>query len=79
MEDRSRHDNLRIGGLKDVENETWEQEEQILKMMIQEKLEIEDVNFERAQITPITPRQEQELPSFLVLKKSQSFFMLPKS
>ena len=47
--------------------------------MIQEKLEIEDVNFERAQITPITPRQEQELPSFLVLKKSQSFFMLPKS
>ena len=38
----------RIDGLKEVENETWEQTEQILKSMIQEKLEIEDVNIERA-------------------------------
>ena len=48
MEDRSRRDNLRIDGLKEVENETWEQTEQILKSMIQEKLEIEDANIERA-------------------------------
>ena len=34
MEDRSRRDNLRIDGLKEVENETWEQTEQILKNMI---------------------------------------------
>ena len=43
MEDRSRRDNLRIDDSKEVENETWEQ---ILKTMIQEKLEIEDVYFE---------------------------------
>ena len=48
MEDRSPRDNLRIDGLKKVGNETWEQTEQILKSMIQEKLEIEDVNIERA-------------------------------
>ena len=48
IEDRSRHDNLRIDGLQEVENETWEQTEKILKSMIQEKLEIEDVNIERA-------------------------------
>ena len=30
------------------ENETWEQTEKILKSMIQEKLEIEDVNIEKA-------------------------------
>ena len=34
MEDRSRSDNLRIDGLKEVENETWEQTEQMLKSMI---------------------------------------------
>ena len=48
IEDRSRRDNLRIDGLQEVENETWEQTEKILKSMIQEKLEIEDVNIERA-------------------------------
>ena len=48
MEDRSRRDNLRIDKLKEVEYETWEQTEQILKSMIQERLEIEDVNTERA-------------------------------
>ena len=48
IEDRSRRDTLRIDGLQEVENETWEQTEKILKSMIQEKLEIEDVNIERA-------------------------------
>ena len=48
MEDRSRRDNLRIDGLKEVENEIWEQTNHSLKSMIQEKLEIEDVNIERA-------------------------------
>ena len=48
IEDRSQCDNLRIDGLQEVENETWEQTEKILKSMIQEKLEIEDVNIERA-------------------------------
>ena len=48
MEDRSQHGNLRVDGLKEVENETWEQIKQILKSIIQEKLEIEYVNIQRA-------------------------------
>ena len=48
IEDRSRRENLRIDGLQEVENETWKQTEKILKSMIQENLEIEDVNIERA-------------------------------
>ena len=48
IEDRCRRDNLRIDGLQEVENETWEQTEKILKGMIQEKLEIQDINIERA-------------------------------
>ena len=48
IEDRSRCENLRIDGLQEVENETWKQTEKILKSMIQENLEIEDVNIERA-------------------------------
>ena len=48
IEDRCRRDNLGIDGLQEVENETWEQTEKILKDMIQEKLEIQDVNIERA-------------------------------
>ena len=48
IEDRCQHNNLRIDGLQEVENETWEQTEKILKGMIQEKLEIQDTNIERA-------------------------------
>ena len=46
--DRSRRDNLRIDGLQEVENETWEQTKKILRSMIQEKLEIAYVNIEKA-------------------------------
>ena len=48
MKDRSRRNNLRIDGLNDVKNETLEKIKQILKSMIQGKLEIEDVNIKRA-------------------------------
>ena len=34
IEDRSRRENLRIDGLQEVKNETWEQTEKILKSMI---------------------------------------------
>ena len=46
--DRSRRDNLRIDGLQEVENETWEQTKKILRSMIQEKLEIEYGNIKLA-------------------------------
>ena len=48
MKHRSRRNNLRIDGVKEVEIQTREQTKQILKGRIQEKLEIEDVNIERA-------------------------------
>ena len=47
-EERSQRDNLRIDGLGEIENETWEQTKQILKIMVQEKLEMEDINTEKA-------------------------------
>ena len=38
LEDRSRCDNLRIDGVAEVENETWEQTEEILQNLFKEKL-----------------------------------------
>ena len=48
LEDRSRRDNLRIDGLKEIDNETWEQTEEILQQMIRDVLELEGINIERA-------------------------------
>ena len=44
----TRRNNVRKDELKEIGNETQEQTEQILKSMIQEKQEIQDVNIERA-------------------------------
>ena len=73
IEGRCRRDNLRIDGLQEVENETWEQTEKILKGMIQEKLEIQDVNIGRAHSVGSTSK------NILVLRESNLFFLLPKS
>ena len=54
MEDRSWCDYIRIHGLEEVENKAWEQMEQILKSMIEEKLEIEDVNIQIAHMVSNT-------------------------
>ena len=48
LEDRSRRDNLRVDGLKEIENETWEQTEGILQQMIRNILELEGITMERA-------------------------------
>ena len=59
-EDRSQRNNLSIDGLKEVENETWEQIEKISKSMTQENRETKDVKNERAHTvgntTNISPR-----------------------
>ena len=47
-EHRSRRDNLRVDALKEIENETWEQTEEILQQMIRDVLELEGINTERA-------------------------------
>ena len=47
LEDRSRRDNLRIDGIAEVENETWEQTEQILQNLFKEKLQLENISVER--------------------------------
>ena len=48
MEDRSRRDNLRIDGLKEMENESWDQTEEALLKMIREKLDLDNIVVERA-------------------------------
>ena len=48
LEDRSRRDNLRIDGIAELENETWEQTEEILHNLFKEKLELENIFVERA-------------------------------
>ena len=48
LEDRSRRDNLRVEGLKEIDNETWEKTEEILQQMIRDVLELEGINIERA-------------------------------
>ena len=48
LEDRSRRDNLRIDGIAELENETWEQTEEILHNLVKEKLELENISVERA-------------------------------
>ena len=48
VEDRSRRDKLRIAGMNEIDNETWEQTEVILQQMICDILELEGINIERA-------------------------------
>ena len=48
LEDRSRRDNLRIDGIAEVENEMWEQTEEILQSLFKEKLQLENISVERA-------------------------------
>ena len=48
LEDRSRRDNLRTDGIAELENETWEQTEEILHNLFKEKLELENISVERA-------------------------------
>ena len=49
LEDRNRRNNLRIDGMKENDNESWEQSEQKVKDLIKEKLAIEeDIMIERA-------------------------------
>ena len=60
-EDRYSCNNLRIDGLKEVQNENLGQTELMLKSMIQEKLEVEDVILKQltGSVTPITLPQQQ--------------------
>ena len=49
LEDRSRRNNLRFSGIEeDGENESWEQSEQKVRTLLNDKLGIEEVNIERA-------------------------------
>ena len=48
LEDRSCRDNLRIDGIAEVENETWNKTEEILQNLFKEKLQLENFSVERA-------------------------------
>ena len=73
MENRCPIGDRKIDGLKEVENETWGQTKQILKSMISENLEIEDVNTERAHQVGNTnntlPRTAITKPSSIKVKQ----------
>ena len=57
---RSKHDNLRVDGLKEIENETWEQTKGILQQMIFDVLELEGVNIERAHRNQKKERSQEQ-------------------
>ena len=48
LEDRCPRDNLRIDGIAEVENGTWEQTEEILQNLFEEKLQLENTLVERS-------------------------------
>ena len=48
LEERSRRNNLRVDGLKEIDNEIWEKSEEILQQIIRDVLELEAINIERA-------------------------------
>ena len=50
LEDRSKRNNLRINGIKEVKNETWEEFEERVNCFLEEKLDIDtsEIWIERA-------------------------------
>ena len=48
VEDIFRRDNLRTDGLDEVENETWEQTEEILQNLFDEKIQLQNLKVEKA-------------------------------
>ena len=46
LEDRSRRDNLKVDGLKEIENEIWGQIEGILQQIFRDVLKLEGINTE---------------------------------
>ena len=69
LEGRSRRDNLRVDGLKEIDNETWEQSEEILQQMIRNVLEFEGINIERAHRVG-NKSNERKAPRTIVAKFS---------
>ena len=69
LEDRSRRDNLRIDGIAEVENETWEQTEEILQNLFKEKLQLENISVERAhRVGNKEKNNKQQFSSLQVLR-----------
>ena len=48
LEDRSRHNNLRIDGISESRNKTWEECEEEIQKVFNEKLSVKNVQIERA-------------------------------
>ena len=46
LEDRSRRNNLKVDGLKEIENKIWEQIEGILQQIFRDVLKLEGINTE---------------------------------
>ena len=48
LEDRNRRNNLRIDGIAESENESWEECEEKIKKVLKQEMNINNVNIERA-------------------------------
>ena len=58
LEDRSRHNNLRIDGKSESRNKTWEECEEEIQKVFNEKLSVKNVHIAQ-RVTTIVKNQEQ--------------------
>ena len=72
LEDRSRRNNLRMDGIKETENETWEECERKVRSVLTNKLGIAEVHIERAHRGGYVKNQEgnirHDVPRSIVFK-----------
>ncbi|XP_065639372.1 uncharacterized protein LOC136072192 [Hydra vulgaris] len=65
MEDRSRRNNLRVDGVKENENESWEETKSKVKKLFEDYLDVKNVKIERAHRTG---KKDAKKPRTIVLK-----------
>ncbi|XP_065681347.1 uncharacterized protein LOC136094977 [Hydra vulgaris] len=65
IEDRSRRNNLRIDGVKESENESWEESDSKVKKIFEDYLNVKNVKIERAHRTG---KKDVKKPRTIVLK-----------
>ena len=73
LEDRSRRNNIRIDGIKEHNKESWEECERRVHSMLKERLDIENVEIERAHRGGREVSREQLFVNSYDLKTNKTF------
>ena len=75
LEDRSRRDNLRFDEVKEYENKSWNDTEEILKDFLFEHLGLRNIKIERAHRTGEKKEicQEQLLQNSVVIRRKKQY------